>query len=116
MKGTMKRNYKRIRARFEPETRFEVKAEPAAPFRVLHETELEKLKLQLLDERLALDNDGKLNSYLRRAANEAASLAWVTGYPLLLFPELFEEKARTASIQLAHQKLVRRRSLELLSV
>jgi hypothetical protein len=112
----MKRNYKRIRTKFEPETRFKVRPEPAAPFRAVQETELEKLKTQLLEERLAQDLESELNSYLRRAANEAASLAWVTGYPLLLFPGLFEEKAWTASIQLARQDRVRQRSLELLPI
>ena len=33
---------------------------------------------------------------LRRAANEAAALAWVTFYPLLVFPALFEEKIAAA--------------------
>jgi hypothetical protein len=93
-----------------------VKAEPAAPFRVLQETAFEKLKVQLLEERLSDEADPSLNSYLRRAANEAASLAWVTAYPLLVFPALFEEKADAASRQAAHQKRVRQRSLELLAV
>jgi len=38
----------------------------------------------------------ELNVAIRRAANEAAALAWVTFYPLLLFPALFEEKFRHA--------------------
>ncbi len=38
----------------------------------------------------------ELNASIRRAANEAAALAWVTFYPLLLFPALFEEKIRHA--------------------
>jgi len=94
-------------------TRFEIKPEPAAPFRALQETEFERLKLQLLEERLAEETDAELNSYLRRAANEAASLAWVTSYPLLVFPALFEEKAEAASAQALRQEQVRQRSLDL---
>ncbi len=116
MKGKMKRNYRRVLTRFGPETRFEIRPEPAAPFRALQETEFERLKLQLLEERLAEEQNVKLNSYLRRAANEAASLAWITAYPLLVFPALFEEKANTALLQAQRQEQVRRRSLELLSV
>ena|SRR5436190_3585274 len=112
----MNTNYTRIAARFEPETRFEAKPEPAAPFRALQETEFERLKLQLLEERLAEQTNPELNAYLRRAANEAASLAWVTAYPLLVLPALFEEKANAASAQAQRQERVRHRSLQLLTV
>jgi len=116
MNSKMKTTYKRVRTRFGPETRFELRPEPAAPFRALQESEFEKLKLQLLEERLSQDLDRPTNSYLRRAANEAASLAWVTPYPLLVFPALFEEKADAALLQARRQKDVRRRSLELLAL
>jgi hypothetical protein len=43
-------------------------------------------------------------------------LAWVTQFPLLVFPALFEEKAETAMLQAKRQASVRQRSLELLSV
>lgn len=116
MKGKMKTNNRRINTRFEPDTRFELRPEPPAPFRALQETELERLKLDLLEKRLAEESSPELNSYLRRAANEAASLAWVTAYPLLVFPELFEEKAIAAATQAQRQERVRQRSLELLAV
>jgi hypothetical protein len=112
----MNTTYTRVPTRFAPETRFEIRPEPPAPFRAVQENEFEKLKLQLLEERLAEEPNPGLNSYLRRAANEAASLAWVTAYPLLVFPTLFEEKANTAATQAQRQKHVRQRSLELLSV
>ena len=41
---------------------------------------------------------------LRRAANEAAALAWLEAHPLLVFPELFQEKARTARLRLQRQE------------
>ena len=50
----MNTNYKRVPTRFGPETRFEVKPVPPAPFRATQETELERLKNKLL---LRLLND-----------------------------------------------------------
>src|SRR3954470_19517942 len=108
----MNTNYRKILERFGPEERFEVRPEPPAPFRALQENEFEKLKAQLLEERLAEDGR-ELSSYLRRAANEAASLAWVTAYPLLVFPTLFEEKANAVTIQAERQHQIRQRSAEL---
>ncbi|MBA4150742.1 MAG: hypothetical protein H0X66_21730 [Verrucomicrobia bacterium] len=99
----------RLNTRFGPETRFELK--PAvAPFRVTEETELERLKNRLLNEALAKTEDVQLNTPLRRAANEAAAVAWVSRFPLLLFPALFEEKVRAARLQLQKQRQVRARS------
>ena len=111
----MNKRYKLL-ARFGPETRFELEPAPPAPFRAVHENELERLKNRLLGRALVDLADPKLNSYLRRAANEAAALAWMTAYPLLLFPVLFEEKAGAAKLQATRQESVRRRSLELLTV
>jgi len=112
----MNANYKRVRARFGPETRFEVKPGPAAPFRAALESEFAKLKNGLLLTRLDETPGAELNSRLRRAANEAAALAWVTPFPLLVFPVLFEEKAQAALLQAARQEEVRERSRALLTV
>jgi hypothetical protein len=111
----MNRNY-RVPTRFGPETRFEVKPAPPAPFRAVQETEFERLKNRLLREFLNESPEPGLNGYLRRAANEAAALAWVTPFPLLVFPALFGEKAETAMLQAERQASVRQRSLELLAV
>jgi hypothetical protein len=92
----------RIPARFGPEARFEVRPAAAAPFRVTQENEFERLKNRLLAERLA-EAAPEWNAPLRRAANEAAALAWVTFYPLLVFPTLFEEKIATAIRQAERQ-------------
>jgi hypothetical protein len=107
--------YQKLRTRFGPETRFNVRPLPPAPFRALQETELERLKNRLLRERLATNSELELNTPLRRAANEAAALAWITPVPLLVFPTLFEEKARTALLQAARQESIRERSRELLA-
>jgi hypothetical protein len=109
----MKTNYKRVPTRFGPETRFEVKPAPPAPFRALEETELELLKNRLL-VRILNDLDApEVNTHVRRAANEAAALAWVTRYPLLTFPALFEEKVVTALLYAERQNGVRERSAEI---
>jgi hypothetical protein len=109
------RNVKRLPTDFGPETRFEVKPAPPAPFRVLQETELDRLKHRLLFRFLDELPEPRLTAYVRRAANEAAALAWVTPYPLLVFPALFEEKTRGALLQAQRQESVLQRSLELLA-
>jgi hypothetical protein len=53
---------------------------------------------------------------LRRAANEAAAIAWMTPFPLLFFPALFEEKTAAARRQAAQQQKVRARSNEILGM
>jgi hypothetical protein len=111
----MNANYRVVPTRFGPETRFEVKPAPANPFRALQDTELERLKNRLLALALNRLAEPRANNYVRRAANDAAALAWTTGYPLLLFPVLFEEKTETALIQADRQETVRRRSEQMLA-
>jgi hypothetical protein len=101
---------------FGPEAGFEVTPQPAAPFRAALENRFEGLKRRLLRERLEEVFEPEFNSRVRRAANEAAALAWVTAYPLLLFPVLFEEKTEAALLQAERQKEVRQRSRELLAL
>lgn len=112
----MKTNYRRVPTRFGPDTRFEVKPVPPAPFRAVEETELERLKNRLLAAILTDLAEPALNPCVRRAANEAAALAWVTPYPLLTFPGLFEEKVETALLYAERQNDVRARSAELILV
>jgi len=102
-----------VAASFAPETRFELQPVAAAPFRANLENEFERLKSQLLAERLTATGRAELNAPLRRAANEAAALAWVTFYPLLVFPELFAEKTRVALRQAERQARVYATSREL---
>lgn len=59
----------------------------------MQENRFELLKLTLLEDRLKALGRPELNAQVRRAANEAAAAAWVTPYPLLVFPVLFAEKA-----------------------
>jgi hypothetical protein len=100
-----------IRPRFGPEVRFDV---PTVPFRATETTALEELKKQLLQKLLEQTTQPGQNILLRRAANDAAALAWLTQFPLLVFPALLEEKVRVALLQHQRQAGVRRRSLNLL--
>lgn len=116
-KKTMNTNYyKRVPTRFGPETRFEVKPVPPATFRATEETELERLKNRLLLGVLNYLGEPAFNPLVRRAANEAAALAWITPYPLLTFPALFEEKTEAALVYAKRQESVRQRSPELVLV
>ena len=101
---------KRVPTRFGPQVRFKVET---VPFRATQTTVLERLKDRLLREHLKNVSDPEQNALLRRAANDAAALVWLTPFPLLLFPTLLEEKARTALLQRRRQAGVRRRSLNL---
>lgn len=112
----MNERHKRVPTEFGPETRFEVRPAPPAPFRALQETRFEELKTALLRERLDGLWNPDLTVSVRRAANEAAALAWVTPYPLLVFPGLFEEKARTALLVARRQQRIRNNSHALFAV
>jgi hypothetical protein len=101
---------------FAAETRFELRPTPAIPFRATQENEFERLKRKLLARQLAEADDAKLNVPLRRAANEAAALAWTTLFPLLVFPALFEEKIAAAVLQAERQARIFENSRELLAV
>jgi hypothetical protein len=106
----------KVPTRFGPETRFELTPIPGVPFRAVQENGFERLKGRLLAEWLAELWEPEFNSPLRRAANEAAALAWVTPYPLLVFPVLFEEKAQAAVRVAERQAEIRQRSRALLAV
>jgi hypothetical protein len=111
----MNKNKTWVPTEFAPETRFEVRANPPAPFRAVQETEFERLKNKLLAEQL-LEAAPELNAPLRRAANDAAALAWATVFPLLVFPVLFEEKTAAALRQAQRQARIYAASRELLAV
>jgi hypothetical protein len=107
---------KLVKTRFGPETRFEIAplARAPVPSRGPAEHELEQLKARLLRPLLSPAAEPGLNIALRRAANEAASVAWFTPFPLLFFPTLLEEKAANARRQQERQREIRRRTQGLL--
>lgn len=108
----MKTRKKEAPVRFE-QSRFDLAPQFAEPFRCA-EDKFEQLKSRLLRRLLDDAVQPELNTPLRRAANEAAALAWTTSFPLLVFPALLEEKARRARLQLQKQKQVRLQSETLL--
>ena len=113
-KGNMNAERRRIPTEFGPETWFELAPVPEPGFRAREHSRFERLKGRLLAQQLGEEAwDGEFTSGVRRAANEAAGLAWLTAYPLLVFPLLFEEKARKARINVARAEQVRRNSREL---
>jgi len=113
----MKTRDSRVPTEFGPNTRFAPAIVNAAPlFRGTAENELERLKERLLAAELARTTSLEANVLLRRAANEAVSLVWLTPYPLLLLPALFAEKAQAARRHAGRQALIRERSFELLAL
>jgi hypothetical protein len=108
--------HKRVPTRFGPETRFDVRPIAATQFRAVQEAEFERLQRRLLTERLGEVLEPGLTGYVSAAANEAAALAWMTSYPALVFPILFEEKAEAALRRAERQEQVRQLSRELLAV
>jgi len=56
----------------------------------------------------------ELDTALRRAADEAASVAWFTPFPLLFLPTLLEEKAASAFRHEKRQREIRQRTEGLL--
>ena len=97
---------RRVPTRFEHETRFEV-AIPAVPFRGAAEKELEQLKSRLLEGWLLESPQAELQDRYRQAATEAATLAWMTAYPLLVLPMLLDEKIREARERAERQREIR---------
>ena len=98
---------------FSEEDRFAANI-PAVPPRGRVEQELENLKAWLLRNLLAETSNPVLGEALRRAVNEAATLAWMTPFPLLVLPALAEEKARSARLHIQRQHVIRERSRTLL--
>ena len=108
----MNAKYKRLETRFEPEIRFELTPVTMAPFRAVFEDKFDRLKDRLLAESLDTVWELKLSSEVRRAANEAAALARLTPYPLLVFPLLFEEKTQETLRAAARQNSARERKCD----
>jgi hypothetical protein len=97
-----------LQPRFRKDTRFDVCPIVTAPFRGPVETRLEQLKHALLQPVLQGTRNSDLYSRLYWAAQEAASLAWLTPFPLLMFPALFEEKMSAARKYWLKQQKIRR--------
>ncbi len=104
---------KKYRQRTSPKTRAGVAPTPATTARAAKDSELERLKQRLLLEHLRETPEPTFSAPIRRAANDAAALAWATSYPLLVLPVLLQEKAAAARCQALRQKRIRERSDQL---
>jgi hypothetical protein len=111
----MNNNTKLLKTRFPRPTRFAVRPALASSPRGRLDADLEKLKSRLLDKRLAAARSAVPGGVLRQAADEAASLAWLTPFPLLVLPALFDELADTAQVRARKQAEIRQRSHLLLA-
>lgn len=76
---------------------------------------LEQIKNRLMRDRLE-ETWGDRQHAVRSAANEAAALAWLTPYPALVFPVLFDEQVDSALAVADRQDEVFKTSRELLAV
>ncbi len=106
----MNENRKRLRTRFARPTRFAVRPGPVANRPSPPDNELEELKNRLLAERLRIERAFVPGETLRRAADEAASLAWLTPFPLLVLPGLFDELVSIAATRTRKQAEILHRS------
>jgi hypothetical protein len=102
--GTIK-----VPTRFVNDTRFDV-AIPAAPFRGAAEHKLDQFKDWLLKRAAVPSANPDLMTRYQYAATEAATLAWMTPYPLLVLPVLLEEKLASARLHAERQKQIRGKS------
>ena len=102
----MKRTRLRLKTRWEPAVEFRTEV----PLRLTQSTELERLKERLLGPLAETADQPQLRQAYRRAANDAASLAWLTPYPLLFLPLLLEEKTDEARRRTEKQKRILKKS------
>src|SRR5687767_8877597 len=65
------------------------------------------LKDNLLEDVLIETQTLELHPRLKHAANEAAGLAWTTEFPLLVFPQLFNEFAQRERVRHTRQQSIR---------
>ncbi len=73
-----------------------------------------KLHKDLLECLLKETETLNLHPMLKAAANEAASLAWSSEFPLLVYPVLLAEKVQAIRLQHMRRENIKRRSQALL--
>ena len=98
---------KQVPTRFGQETRFELTPRFNAVTLEQTRSTFHQLKARLLEPVLEkVAEDPVAQRQLRLAANEAAAVAWTTGFPLLVLPVLLEEKAAEVEEHAARQEQV----------
>jgi hypothetical protein len=78
--------------------------------------ELQQLRSSLLESYLQGVSNAAIQGRFDSAANEAASIAWATTYPLLVFPVLLQEKLVEAERKARVQRGIYRRSQKIISL
>lgn len=81
--------------------------------RATESSDLADLKNRLLEETLSRAPEEPLSKLVRLAAVEAEAQAWLTSFPLLLFPTLLEKKVSEAKRYVVRQRLGHPRSQDL---
>jgi hypothetical protein len=105
----MKTYHGQVSAKAGRDTDFDIQARSAVPRAVL-DVEFGKLKNRLLSLEAARVGTFEQARMLRLAATDAAGLAWLTPFPLLVLPQLFEETVEAARKREALQEDIRQRS------
>jgi hypothetical protein len=100
---------KKLAIEFAEESRFDARI-PAVPARGELAKALERAKHRLLLNLLRETPNTRMQDELCHAATEASTIAWMTPYPLLVFPVLLEEKAREARFKFHRQEQIRERT------
>lgn len=80
------------------------------PLRGSIEPEIERLKERVLHQLTREKPEPVFRVPLQRAVGDAAALAWLTPYPLLVLPLLAQEKAEIAIKRVKRQHEIRRKS------
>ncbi|MCL5097176.1 MAG: hypothetical protein M1608_06570 [Candidatus Omnitrophica bacterium] len=108
----MKASAQKVPTRFTAETMYEVPIPVVSVAWLPGSTaqEIERFKTRLLCQMFNEPENAALHQSLQLAAEEAASLAWLTPFPLLVLPILLDEKVQVARAQAARQERIRRRS------
>lgn len=97
----------KLPAQFAEQEQFELR--PQYERAELHK-QFAALQENLLTEELNETATLGLHGRLKQAANEAAGLAWNSGFPLLVFPALFAEMVRKERVREERQQRIRARS------
>lgn len=77
---------------------------------------LDSLRADLLEAALERNGTPSLVPWVWSAAHEAAAIAWLHPFPLLVFPTLFDEKLTAARKHHHQQNLIRSRTEEWLTL
>lgn len=101
---------RKLKTFFDPDTEFEADVLAGKPLQEAFARLQEALVAETLDatDRIALYEP------LKQAANEAAGLAWTTGFPLLVFPTLFEEKTERTLLREQRAERIKAQTAEFL--